>query len=119
MKKRGPLIEDLGNRGLDQKLLVLLAGAFGRTPRIRNHNGVPGRDHWGSAGCGLMYGGGMRMGQVIGATNPHGERPVKPQDILATIYQFFGINHRHEFTNFGGRPLPIFPHGEPIDELVG
>ena len=131
MKGRGPmvdqsvsaLIEDLGSRGLDQKVLVLLAGEFGRTPRIRVHNGVPGRDHWGPAGCALMYGGGMRMGQVIGATNRHGERPserpVKPQDILATIYRFLGIDPRHEFTNFAGRPLPILPHGEPIDELIG
>ena len=131
MKGRGPLvdqavsalIEDLDNRGLDQKVLVLLAGEFGRTPRIRNFKGVPGRDHWGPAGCALMYGGGMRMGQVIGATNRHGERPserpVKPQDVLATIYQFLGINPRHEFTNFAGRPLPILPHGKPIDELVG
>ena len=91
--------------------------------RIRNYNGVPGRDHWGPAGCSLMYGGGMRMGQVIGATNAHGERPserpVKPQDVLATIYQFLGINPRHAFANFAGRPLPILPHGEPIDELVG
>ena len=62
MKGRGPLvdqavsalIEDLGDRGLDQKVLVLLAGEFGRTPRIRNHNGVPGRDHWGPAGCALV-----------------------------------------------------------------
>ena len=111
MKGRGPLmdqaitalIEDLENRGLDQRVLVLLAGEFGRTPRIRVHKGVPGRDHWGPAGCALLYGGGMRMGQVIGATNRHGERPsqrpIKPQDILATIYRHMGINPRHEFVN--------------------
>ncbi|HAB12989.1 MAG TPA: DUF1501 domain-containing protein, partial [Planctomycetaceae bacterium] len=96
---------------------------FGRTPRIRNHNGVPGRDHWGPAGCAMVYGGGMRMGQVIGATNRHGERPsqrpIKPQDVLATVYRHMGINPRHEFVNFAGRPLPILPHGEPIDELIG
>ena len=131
MKGRGPLmdqaltalIEDLGNRGLDQRVMVLLAGEFGRTPRIRNHNGVPGRDHWGPAGCAMVYGGGMRMGQVIGATNRHGERPsqrpIKPQDVLATVYRHMGINPRHEFVNFAGRPLPILPHGEPIDELIG
>ena len=57
--------------------MVLMAGEFGRTPRIRNFNGVPGRDHWGPAGNALVYGGDMRMGQVIGATNRHGERPVE------------------------------------------
>ena len=131
MKGRGPLmdqaltalIEDLGQRGLDRRVMVLLAGEFGRTPRIRNFNGVPGRDHWGPAGCAMVYGGGMRMGQVIGETNRHGERPsqrpIKPQDILATVYQHMGINPRHEFVNFAGRPLPILPYGDPIEELTG
>jgi hypothetical protein len=130
MKGRGPLmdqavsalVEDLASRGLDERVLVLLAGEFGRTPRIRNFNGVPGRDHWGPAGCALLYGGGLRMGQVIGATNKLGEhpaeRPIKPQDILATIYRFMGINPRHEFISFSGRPLPLLPHGEPIRELI-
>jgi uncharacterized protein (DUF1501 family) len=70
MKGRGPLldqavsalIEDLGNRGLDEWVLVLMAGEFGRTPRIRDFNGTPGRDHWGPVGCALVYGGGMRIG---------------------------------------------------------
>ena len=63
------------------------------------------------------------LGQVIGATNRNGERPserpIEAQDVLATIYQFLGIHPRHEFINFAGRPLPILPHGKPIDELVG
>ena len=131
MKRRGPqfdqavsaLIEDLGNRGLDKQVLVVLAGEFGRTPRITYSNGNPGRNHWGAAGCALVYGGGMRMGQVIGATNRHGEhpidRPVKPQELLATIYEFLGIDVRHEFTDTSGRPFPILPYGKPIRELVG
>jgi len=116
------LIEDLASRGLDQRVLVMLAGEFGRTPRIRSVNGTPGRDHWGPAGCALLYGGGMRMGQVIGATNKHSERPserpIKPQDVLATIYRFLGINPRHEFIDFAGRPLSLLPHGETIRELL-
>ncbi len=131
MKGRGPffdqavsaLIEDLGSRGLDRNVLVVVAGEFGRTPRVRYYQGVPGRDHWGAAGCALVYGGGLRMGQVIGATNRRGEhpveRPVRPQDLLATIYRFLGIDPRHEFANFAGRPIPILPYGEPIRELVG
>lgn len=131
MKGRGPLfdqtvsalIEDLGERGLDENVLLVVAGEFGRTPKIRNFDGVPGRDHWGHAGCALIYGGGMQMGQVIGATNAHGERPserpILPQDILATIYQFLGINTHHMFTDYDGRPFPILPHGTAIPELIG
>ena len=131
MKGRGPLmdqavcalIDDLETRGLADQVLVLLAGEFGRTPRIRVHQGVPGRDHWGPAGSAMVYGGGLKMGQIIGATNKHGERPterpIKPQDVLATIYRFLGIDTRHEFTNFAGRPLPLLPHGKPIAELIG
>lgn len=138
MKRRGPqfdqavsaLIEDLGNRGLDRRVLVVVAGEFGRTPKISYANTEllptvygPGRDHWGAAGCALVYGGGLRMGQVIGATNRRGEypvqRPLKPQDLLATIYQHMGIDTRHEFLNFAGRPIPILPYGEPIRELTG
>ena len=62
------------------------------------------------------------MGQVIGATNRYGEhpidRPVKPQNLLATIYQFLGIDVRHEFTDTSGRPFLILPYGKPIRELV-
>jgi len=117
------LIEDLGDRGLDEKVLLVVAGEFGRTPKIRNFDGVPGRDHWGHAGCALVYGGGMQMGQVIGATNPLGERPAErpivPQDVLATIYQFLGIDQHHLLQDIEGRPLPILPHGTAIPELIG
>ncbi len=131
MRGRGPLfdqtvsalIEDLGNRGLDEKVLLVVAGEFGRTPTIRNFDGVPGRDHWGHAGCALVYGGGMQMGQVIGATNPKGERPserpIVPQDLLATIYHFLGIDPHHMLVDPEGRPLPILPHGTTIPELLG
>ena len=120
------LLDDLNESGLLETTLVAIVGEFGRTPKIfkvPNAYVTPGRDHWGPAGCAMVYGGGMRMGQVIGATNRHGERPsqrpIKPQDVLATVYRHMGINPRHEFVNFAGRPLPILPHGEPIDELIG
>ena len=131
MKGRGPLfdqavsalIEDLGNRGLDEKVLLVVAGEFGRTPTIRNFDGVPGRDHWGHAGCALVYGGGMRMGQVIGATNAQGERPadrpIAPQDVLATIYQFLDIDIHHMLRDPEDQPIPILPYGTPIRELIG
>lgn len=138
MQRRGPqfdqavsaLVEDLHQRGLDQQVLLVVAGEFGRTPRISYANGDtfntghgPGRDHWGNAGCALVFGGGMPMGQVIGATNRLGESPIEraaqPQDLLATIYRFLGINPRHEFVNRSGRPIPLLPFGEPIAELNG
>lgn len=131
MKKRGPqfdqalsaLIEDLGDRGLNENVLVVVAGEFGRTPRVTDHKGCPGRGHWGPAGCVALYGGGLNGGQIVGATNDKGERPaerpLKTQDVLATIYHSLGINPEHAFTNLAGRPVPILPVGEPIRELVG
>lgn len=138
MRRRGPqfdqsvsaLIEDLSQRGLDRNVLLVVVGEFGRTPRIAYANGEtfntghgPGRDHWGAAGCALVYGGGMPMGQVIGATNRLGEFPTErafqPQDLLATIYRFLGINPEHQFVNHAGRPIALLPFGTPIRELVG
>ena len=117
------LIEDLENRGLNKKVLVVLLGEFGRTPRITYRNGRPGRDHWGPAGNALVYGGGFNMGQVIGSTNVRGEhpveRPLKPQDLLATIYYHLGIDPSHELEDPLGRPVRIMPYGDPIRELVG
>ena len=116
------LIEDLFERGLDRRVMVVVTGEFGRTPRIRNHNGVPGRDHWGPAGCAMVYGGGMRMGQVIGAPNRHGERPsqrpIKPQDVLATIYRHLGIDTQRHYIDHSGRPIVTLPFGKPIEELA-
>lgn len=117
------LIEDLENRGLNKKVLVVLVGEFGRTPRINHKNNRPGRDHWGPAGNALVYGGGFNMGQVIGTTNDRGEHPVeralKPQDLLATIYHHLGINPELELTDQLDRPIRILPYGTPIRELIG
>jgi hypothetical protein len=131
MRQRGPqfdqsvsaLIEDLDDRGMHNDVLVVLVGEFGRTPRIHVHKGCPGREHWGPAGCALVYGGGLQMGQVVGSTNDKGEyphtRPLTYQCLLATIYRALGINHEHTFINEAGRPVPILPTGEPISELLG
>ena len=116
------LISDIHERGLDEKILVVAVGEFGRTPRVTSANGCLGRDHWPQAQSALIAGGGLRMGQVVGATNSKAEypaeRPLTPQDLLATIYRHLGINHRHEFPDFSGRPIPALFHGEPIRELV-
>jgi uncharacterized protein (DUF1501 family) len=118
------LVDDLFARGLDQKVLVVVMGEFGRTPKLRV--GPPdrsiGRDHWPDAYSALVSGGGLRMGQVVGATNRRGEfpsdTPVTPQDLLATLYRHLGIDPRQTLTDSLGRPVPILPHGEPIRQLL-
>ncbi|HEV3024353.1 MAG TPA: DUF1501 domain-containing protein [Pirellulales bacterium] len=122
------LIEDVYQRGLDRRTLVLVTGEFGRTPRIENSVGSqtgvthPGRDHWPQAMSLIMAGGGMRMGQVVGSTNSKGEhpadRPLTPNDLWATVYRHLGIDYDDSFPDHRGRPMPILPFGAPISELV-
>ena len=121
------MIEDLYERGLDKKVLLVVTGEFGRTPKINVRQGSktkvdqPGRDHWPRAMSMLLAGGGMRTGQVVGATNSKGEepieRPLTPNDLWATVYQHLGIDHNLAFPDHFGRPMPILPYGEPIPEL--
>ncbi len=118
------LIDDIYQRGLDRRVLLVAVGEFGRTPKIsyRASTGSTGRDHWPDAYSALISGGGLRMGQVVGATNSKGEypteRPLSPQDLLATIYRHLEIDPRASFLDFSGRPIPILPSGEPIAELI-
>lgn len=129
------LIEDVYQRGLDRQVMVIVTGEFGRTPRISHvassGGGVasgaagtvqPGRDHWPNAGSMLIAGGGIRTGQVIGATDARGEEVVErlmtPNDFLATIYQHLGIDYAHTaIKNYAGRPVPIVNNGTPVKEL--
>lgn len=130
------LIEDVYARGLDQRVLVVVAGEFGRTPRISHvassGGGVasaaagtvqPGRDHWPRANSMLFAGGGIATGQVIGATDVRGEDPVdrrvSPGDFLATLYQHLHIDYANvAIENFSGRPVPILNSGSAIPELM-
>jgi len=122
------LVEDLYARGLDKKVLLVVTGEFGRTPRISTSIGTqtktlqPGRDHWPGAMSMLVAGGGMRTGQVIGATNARGEypiqRPLKPEDLWATVYRHLGIDWTATLRDHLGRPMPILPDGKPIEELL-
>ncbi|MCA9145106.1 MAG: DUF1501 domain-containing protein [Planctomycetaceae bacterium] len=122
------LIEDLYDRGLDKKVMLIVSGEFGRTPRINSQKGTrsgvmqPGRDHYPAAMSVLVSGGGMQTGQVIGSTTSKGERPqdrpLDPNDLLATIYQHLGINYREMVPDNSGRPVPLIPHGTPIAELL-
>ena len=105
-------------------MLFLFCGEFGRTPLIRNQDasGRPGRDHWSRAMSIFAAGGGLKMGQVIGATSSRAEDPVEramdSNCLLATLYHRFGINPRTTYLDRSGRPLPILPEGEVIRELV-
>ena len=114
------LVEDLEVRGMLDDVTVLVWGEFGRTPKI---NPQAGRDHWSKVSCALLAGGGMRTGQVIGATNRLGEyateRPVHLQEVLATVYHNLGINTMSTtLTDPTGRPQFLLDHREPIRELV-
>jgi Protein of unknown function (DUF1501) len=122
------LVEDLYQRGLDKRVLLVVTGEFGRTPRVSHSIGTqtgvmqPGRDHWPQAMSMLVAGGGMRTGQVIGSTNSKGEHPqtraMTPNDLWATVYRHLGIDWTHTFPDHAGRPQLILPFGEVIGELV-
>jgi uncharacterized protein (DUF1501 family) len=116
------LIDDIYDRGLDKKIMVLALGEFGRTPRLSHAGGLTGRDHWPQAQSALIAGGGLRMGQVVGSTNSKAEypteRPYTPQDLMATVYRHLGIDPNQSFTDFAGRPVPILHSGLPIRELI-
>ena len=116
------LIEDLYDRGLDRRVLLIVTGEFGRTPRITYSNGRPGRDHWPSAMSLIVSGGGLKTGQVIGSTNSRGEhpkdRPMSPNDLWATMFHHLGIDaNQTSFLDHSGRPMSILPYGGVIPEL--
>jgi uncharacterized protein (DUF1501 family) len=106
-------------------VLVIVMGEFGRTPRINSGQPgipIPGRDHWGDAFSVMLAGGGIRGGQVVGATNARAEypveRPLKPHDVLATVYQVLGVDQTLSFPDRSGRPISILTEGEPIREIL-
>ena len=115
------LITDLHERGLDKDVTVVVWGEFGRTPRINKNNS---RDHWPRVTFALMAGGGLRHGQVIGATDKNGsdvdERPLKFQEVFATMYHALGIDPRiATVRDTGGRPQYLVDPGIlPIRELI-
>jgi uncharacterized protein (DUF1501 family) len=114
------LLQDLSDRGLLETTLVVWFGDFGREPKI---NPSAGRDHWATAGVACMGGGGVKMGQVVGATNALGEfvidSPATPQDLAATIYTALGIPLHTWYKTADGRPIELVPQGKPIKQLIG
>ena len=113
------LVTDLYESGLDRKVMVVAMGEFGRTPRV-NKNG--GRDHWGRVMSVLMSGGGLKVGQVVGASDSSGgvpvESPYRPENVLAVLYQHLGINPSLTFPDNAGRPRYLLETRELIRELV-
>ena len=127
MDSRGPtvdkavsaFIEDVAQRGLSEKILLVVTGEFGRTPKV-NRNA--GRDHWGPLCTLALSGGGLQMGQVVGESDSKAYRPasdpIGPQDVMATIFNVLGIEQKTQFLNQAGRPVYLIEDGKPIDALV-
>ena len=132
------LIEDIYERGLNERVLVVVTGEFGRTPKVNYQPSTgagnasapagtkqPGRDHWPRAFSNIWAGGGIETGRFIGASDSLGEDSIErvcgAGDFLATIYHHLGIDSSNVLIeDFNGRPTPILvDHGEPIPELIG
>jgi uncharacterized protein (DUF1501 family) len=113
------LVQDLVDRGMDQDVVTVMWGEFGRTPRV---NGTAGRDHWSPVMSALIAGGGLRMGQAVGSSSARGEQPrdrrCTPAQVLATIYKAMGIDSSMTFPDGAGRPRAVLDDRQPIAELL-
>jgi hypothetical protein len=112
------LIEDLDQRGLLESTLVLAWGEFGRTPRV---NRDAGRDHYPNVFSAALAGGPVKGGRVVGESDSRGAfpktNPKRPQDVLALLYRHLGVDTSVAYHDGSGRPHPVLPFGESIDEL--
>lgn len=112
------LLEDLEQRGLLDTTLVIWMGEFGRTPKINENQS---RDHWPQCYTTLLAGGGVKRGYVHGESDKNAmypaAKPVKPDDLAATVYHLLGIHHETEVHDREGRPLAI-TRGRPVMEVI-
>lgn len=112
------LVTDLYDRGLDKDVAVVVWGEFGRAPRISRGDG---RDHWPEAGAALVFGGGLKTGQVIGETDAHGGqskgKPYTPSNVLSTLYRHLGIDPLTTIADYNRRPMHVLDDREPVREL--
>lgn len=118
------LLDDLAARGLLESTLIVMAGEFGRTPRISHlpqHYALPGRDHWGAVQSVFLAGGGVRGGTVVGSSDRNGAYPATspqtPENFAATIYDALGIPTTAHWHDAENRPYPIY-HADPITGLA-
>ena len=115
------LVSDLEQRGLLDNVLVIAMGEFGRTPSMGTQDSTDGRNHWPAVMSMCLAGGGLRHGQIIGATEPDGgsisERPVTPADLAATLFRYFDVPLDFQYTDHQGRPRFVIDGGSPISEL--
>ena len=111
-------LNDMDDRGLLDETLVVWVGEFGRTPKINKNIS---RDHWPQCYTALLAGGGVKRGFVHGASDKNGEypaeKPVKPDDLAATMYHLLGIRHDTEVHDVANRPVPI-SYGKVIQEVI-
>jgi len=112
-------LEDTARSGLDKQVLLVITGEFGRTPRI---NGSAGRDHWAPLSTLALAGGGLKMGQVVGESSAKVEvpktTPIRPSDLMATVFHVLGIDQSLHYKDPAGRPTPMIDNGKPIAELL-
>ncbi len=113
------LLKDLDERGMLDSTMVVVMGEFGRTSRV---NKDAGRDHWPQSQSVVITGGGIKRGQVIGSTDASGEypveRPVSPEELMATIYTALGVDYQQIVYTPLGRPVPIVADASPVQELL-
>jgi hypothetical protein len=114
------LIQDLHDRGMADDVVTVMWGEFGRTPKVNKN---AGRDHWPQVMSAMVAGGGLKMGQAVGASTEKGERPkdnpVSVPRVLGTIYRALGIDPAMTFANGAGRPMYVLDDREPVKELLG
>ena len=114
------LIQDLHDRGMEDDVVTVVWGEFGRTPKINGNDG--GRDHWSPAMSALVAGGGLKMGQAIGTTSARGEYPIDKKyqvpQLLSAIYHALGIDPAMTFPDNSGRPMYILDERNPVAELI-
>ena len=114
------LIQDLHDRGMQDDVVTVMWGEFGRTPKVNKN---AGRDHWPAVMSALVAGGGLKMGQAVGASTDKGERPkdnpLTVPRVLSTIYGALGIDPARTFPNGAGRPMYVLDDRDPVKELLG
>lgn len=127
MKSRAPALDhaiasfvsDVAARGMTENVLLVISGEFGRTPRINRNSG---RDHWAPLSTLALSGGSFRMGQVVGESMSKADipksNPIRPQDLMATIFHHLGLDPKTQFVNQAGRPVFVLEQGQAISELV-